>query len=72
MDLRNFIGQLKASSNPMSMVLGMLPNQNLRASFSSLMNSNNDEERAQKIADWCNQNGITKQQLQQMVNQHRF
>jgi hypothetical protein len=56
----------------MSMVLGMLPNQNLRASFSSLMNSNNDEERAQKIADWCNQNGITKQQLQQMVNQHRF
>lgn len=72
MDLQNFIGQLKSSSNPMSMVLGMLPNQNLRASFSSLMNSNNDEERAQKIADWCNQNGITKQQLQQMVNQHRF
>ena len=72
MDLHNFLGQLKASKNPMAMVLGMLPNQTLRASFSALMNSGSDEERAQKLADWCNQKGISKEQLQQMLSQHRF
>ena len=41
----------------------MLPNQNLKTTFSNLMESKTDEERAQKIADICNQNGITKQQL---------
>jgi hypothetical protein len=50
----------------------MLPNQNLKTTFSSLANSKNDEERAQKIADMCNQNGITKDQLAiAMRNQRR-
>jgi hypothetical protein len=43
--------------------MGLLPNQNLKTSFSNLANSKSDEERAQKIADLCNQNGITKEQL---------
>lgn len=72
MNIQNLLGQLNMSSNPMAMVLGMLPNQNLRSVFSSLMNSNSDEERAQKIADICNQKGITKEQLKQMLNNNRF
>ncbi len=72
MNLQNFIGQLNASKNPFAMVLGMLPNQNLKSTFSNLMHSNSDEERAQKIADICNQKGITKAQLQQMLQQNRF
>lgn len=46
----------------------MLPNQNLKTTFSNLMNSGTDEERAQKIADLCNQNGITKSQLMKALN----
>ena len=72
MNIQNLLGQLNMSSNPMAMVLGMLPNQKLRSVFSSLMNSNSDEERAQKIADICNQKGITKEQLKQMLNNNRF
>lgn len=72
MNMQNFLSQMSMSSNPMAMVLGMLPNQNLKQSFSSLMNCNSDEERAQKLADWCNQRGITKEQLQQMLYNNRF
>jgi hypothetical protein len=39
--------------------------------FSNLANSNNDEERAQKIADLCNQNGITKAQLQAALKSYK-
>ena len=60
------------SNNPMSMIMNMLPNQNQKTIFSSLMNSNNDEERAQKIADLCNKHGISKQQLQDALNKSRF
>ena len=70
-NLGSFLSQMSASSNPMSMALGMLPNQELKQSFSSLMNCNSDEERAQKLADWCNERGITKQQLQQMLSSNK-
>jgi len=69
MNLQNFLGQLNASKNPFAMVMSMLPNQNLKSTFSSLMYSKSDEERAQKLADICNQQGITKEQLQQMLSQ---
>ena len=45
--------------------MNMLPNQGLKTTFSNLMDSNTDEEKAQKLADFCNKNGITKQQLAQ-------
>ena len=45
----------------------MLPNQNQKTIFSNLANSRTNEERAQKIADLCNQNGITKEQLAQAL-----
>ena len=60
MNLQNIMGQLMKSQNPMGMIMNMLPNQNLKSTFSSLMNSSSDEERAQQIADLCNKNGITK------------
>lgn len=67
-NIQNFSNQLKASSNPLNFALGMLPDQNSRRLFSDIMNSNSDEERAQKIADLCNKNHITKEQLQQAIN----
>jgi len=72
MNIQNLVSQLSMSSNPMSMVLGMLPNQGLKQSFTSLMNSSSDEERAQKLADWCNEKGITREQLQKMLSNNRF
>ena len=71
-DLQNLIGQLSASSNPIAMVLGMLPNQSLKKSFNAIANSSNDEERAQKLADFCNARGITKEQLESMLKRKRF
>ena len=71
LDFGNFLGQMSASNNPMAMALGMLPNNELKRSFSSLMNCGSDEERAQKLADWCNQRGITKEQLQQMLSSNK-
>lgn len=53
------------------MVMNMLPNQNLKTTFSNLMNSGTDEEKAQKIADLCNQNGITKHQLINALNNQK-
>lgn len=67
MNLQNIMGQLMKSQNPMGMVMNMLPNQNLKSTFSNLMNSSSDEERAQQIADLCNKNGITKSQLERAL-----
>lgn len=67
MNLQNIMGQLMKSQNPMGMVINMLPNQNLKSTFSNLMNSSSDEERAQQIADLCNKNGITKSQLERAL-----
>lgn len=50
--------------------MGILPNQNQRTLFSNLANSKSDEEVAQKIADLCNQHGITKEQLENALR-HR-
>lgn len=72
MNIQNLLGQLKMSQNPMAMVMGMLPNQNLKSAFSSVMSGKNDEEKAQRIADLCNQNGITKSQLENMLRSNRF
>ena len=33
----------------------------------SNMNGKNKEEKAQKIADYCNENGITKEQLSNLM-----
>jgi hypothetical protein len=53
------------------MVMGILPNQNLKTLFSNLANSGSDEEKAQKIADLCNANGISKDQLEQAIRSYK-
>lgn len=71
MDFQNLLGQLGASSNPMGMIMNMLP-QNQKGLFSNVANAKTDEERAQIIANICNQNGITKEQLQNALNNQKF
>lgn len=71
MNLNNLINQLLNSQNPMSMIMGMLPNQNLKTDFSNLVNSKTEDERAQKLADICNRNGITKSQLEEALRNQR-
>ena len=72
MSIQNIMNQLMKSQNPTAMIMNMLPNQNLKTTFSNLMESKTDEERAQKIADICNQNGITKQQLIDALNNNNL
>ena len=72
MDFQNLIGQLMNSSNPTAMAMNALPNSNLRSLFTSVMNGRNDQEKAQRIADICNRNGITKEQLQSALKRNRF
>lgn len=70
MNFGDFIAQLSSSSNPIAMAMGAIPN-NFKSLFSNLANSKNDQERAQKIADLCNKNGITKEQLALALRQHK-
>ena len=72
MSIQNIMNQLMKSQNPTAMIMNMLPNQNLKTTFSNLMESKTDEERAQKIADICNQNRITKQQLMNALNNNNL
>ena len=70
MNFSDIIGQLSNSSNPIAMALGFLPN-NMKSIFSNIANSKSDQERAQKIADICNKNGITKAQLEAALRQNK-
>lgn len=67
MDIKNLINQLSLSSNPMMSIMGMLTPQQQNIANSFLQG--NDEQKAQQIADYCNKNGINKQQLQGLINQ---
>ena len=72
MNIQNIVSQLSRSVNPTGMIMSMLPNQNLKIAFSNLMGSGTDEEKAQKLADLCNQHGITKQQLMNALNNNNL
>lgn len=72
MNLQNLFSQLSSSSNPIAMAMNSLPNDNMKSLFSSVMNGRNDQEKAQRIADICNRNGITKEQLQAAMRRNRF
>lgn len=54
------------STNPTQMLMSMLP-QNSRNLISG-MSSKTTMEQAQKVADLCNKNGITKEQLSELVS----
>ena len=65
MNIQNLMSQLGKSSNPMSMMMGMLnPNQKQMVNMFQNKNSN---EQAEMIANFCNKNNISKEQLQNII-----
>ena len=69
MNIQNLISQLGNSSNPMSMLMGML-NPNQKQQVNQFQNKSNIDQ-AQAIADYCNQNNISKEQLQNIIGMLR-
>ena len=66
MNLQNLMSQLGNASNPMAMLTGML-NPNQKQLVSQFQNKTNQEQ-AEQIARVCNEKGITKEQLQAIIN----
>lgn len=69
MNIQNLMGQLMGASNPMAMMMSML-NPNQRQQANQLQNKSKQEQ-AEAIARKCNELGITKEQLQQMISMVR-
>ena len=66
MNLQNLMSQLKMSTNPMAMMMGLLnPSQKQQV---NQIQGLNKEQQAEKIAEVCNEKGITKEQLQSIIN----
>ena len=60
------MSQLGNATNPIQMMMSML-----NPSQKQIMNNfqtKSEQEQAEEIANYCNQNGITKEQLQNIVN----
>ena len=65
MNLQNLISQLNNTTNPMTMLMGMLnPSQKQQASEFS---NKSQQEQAEAVAKICNEKGITKEQLQNII-----
>lgn len=64
MDIMSLLNQVNSSSNPLNMVMNMLPS-NQKQLFNKIANSETDEQKAQILADLCNKNNISKEQLEQ-------
>ena len=66
MNIQNLMAQLGNATNPMQMMMSMLnPNQKQMV---SLFQNKTDEEQAEQIAKMCNEKGITKEQLQNIMS----
>lgn len=66
MNLQNLMAQLGNASNPMNLLMSML-NPNQKQAVNLFQNKNNQEQ-AEAIAKMCNEKGITKEQLQNIMN----
>ena len=65
MNLQNLLMQLGNASNPMQMMMGMLnPNQKQMV---NVFQGKNSQQQAEEIAKKCNEMGITKEQLQEII-----
>ena len=62
MNIQNLMSQLGNATNPMTMLMGML-NPSQKQMVNQFQNKSGAEQ-AQAIADYCNKNGISKEQLQ--------
>ena len=66
MNMQNLMSQMEKSTNPMAMLLSMLnPSQKQLA---NQFQNKSTQEQCQQIADYCNQNGITKEKLQEIIS----
>ena len=66
MNIQNLMAQLGSATNPMSMLMGMLnPSQKQMV---DLFKGKSNEEQAEQIAKMCNEKGITKEQLQNIIS----
>ena len=66
MNLQNLLAQLGSATNPMQMLMGMLnPNQKQMV---DVFKGKTSEEQAEQIAKMCNEKGISKEQLQGILN----
>ena len=66
MNIQNLLGQMMMSNNPMQMLTSLLNPQ--QKQMVNLFKNQPNEKQAQEIANICNQNGINKEQLQQILN----
>ena len=66
MNIQNLANQLKNSTNPLAMMLGML-NPNQKQTVNQFQNKS-IQEQAEEVARLCNEKGITKDQLQNMIS----
>lgn len=64
MDIMSLLNQVNSSSNPLNMVMSMLSG-NQKQLFNKIANTETDEQKAQILADLCNKNNISKEQLEQ-------
>ena len=66
MNIQNLLAQLGNASNPMQMMMSMLnPNQKQAV---NIFQNKSSQEQAEQIAKICNEKGITKEQLESIVN----
>lgn len=69
MNLQNLMSQLTTASNPMSLIMSMLnPSQQ---QLTNQFKGKTTQQQAEEIAKLCNEKGITKEQLQQIINSFR-
>ena len=69
MNIQNLLGQMMNSNNPMQMMMGLLNPQQKQA-VNQFQNQPN-EEQAKRIAEYCNKNGISKDQLAGIIGMMR-
>ena len=66
MNIQNIMSQIKNATNPMQMMMNVLnPSQQQSLNQFKTMNK---EQQAEEIARICNSKGITKEELQNMIN----
>ena len=66
MNIQNLLSQMMGASNPMQMLMGMIPKnqQNLINQFKGMT----DEQQAERIAQLANEKGLSKQDLYNLIN----
>ena len=69
MNIQNLMGQIMKSNNPTQMMMGMLNPQQKQAV--SQFQNQSSQEQAQRIAEYCNRNGISKEQLAGIIGMMR-